>query len=190
MKKIIYVAILLVVLGGGFYILNNYVYQEKQGGELPKDFKEVTFYVSGEEVALVNGEVKAVTALGGDSETTIRYFGNEVEHDIDGDGENDVVFLITQDAEEIGTFFYAVGALKRTDGYLGTHAVYIGEGVVPQTTEKGEGRQVVVNYVERAPGALSSAQPSVGRSLHLLLDTETLQFGEVVKDFEGEERSI
>ena len=31
-----------------------------------------------------------------------------------------------------------------------------------------------------------STAPSVGKSIWLLLDTETLQFGEVVQDFEGE----
>lgn len=116
MKKIFIFLIVLAVLIGGFFALNSYIYKEKQGEGLPKDFRDITFWVSGEPVTLVNGVAQAQTALGGASITTIRYFGNEVTHDIDGDGVEDVVFLITQETGGSGTFFYVVGALKRDEG--------------------------------------------------------------------------
>ena len=109
-----------------------------------------------------------------------------MSHDIDGDGLEDMVFLITQDTGGSGTFFYAVGALKRDGGYEGTHAVYIGDRIAPQSTEKGEGRQIVINYADRKPGEPMSARPSVGKSLRLLLGLDSLEFGEVVQNFEGE----
>ena len=179
---------IIVFLVAGFFVLNAYIYNEKQGDGLPRDFKEVTFTVSGEPVTLKNGVAEAVTALGGASKTIIRYFGNEVTHDVDGDGAEDVVFLITQEVGGSGTFFYAVGALKRGDGYVGSQAVLLGDRIAPQTTERGEGRMVVVNYTERAYGEPMTASPSVGKSLWLLLDPKTLQFGEVVQNFEGESR--
>ena len=189
MKNIfIWTIIAFVILIGAFFVLNSYIYNEKQGEGLPKDFKEVTFTVSGEPVTLKDGVAEAVTALGGASKTVIRYFGNEVAHDIDGDGVEDMVFLITQETGGSGTFFYAVGALKRDDGYIGSRAVYIGDRIAPQTTEKGDGRMVIVNYADRAGGEPMTARPSVGKSLYLLLDVETLEFGEVVQNFEGEER--
>lgn len=188
MKKYIITLVFVLILVGGFYSFNNYIYNEKQGEGLPQDFKEITFTISGEPVTLVRGIAQVVTQLGGSSMTTIRYFGNEVEHDIDGDGKEDVVFLITQETGGSDTFFYAVGALNREGGYLGTQAVYIGDRIAPQTTEKGEGRQIVVNYADRAFGEPFTKEPSIGKSLHLLLDIDTLQFGEVVQDFEGEER--
>lgn len=195
MKKILLsIIVLIAILVGGFFVLNSYIYNEKQGEQndaLPEkfeDFKEVTFWISGEPVTLIDGVAQAITSLGGTSETVVHYFGNEVKHDIDGDGVEDIVFLITQETGGSGTFFYAVGALKRDTGYTGTHAVYIGDRIAPQTTEKGEGRQIVVNYADRAPGEPMTAQPSVGKSLWLLLDVDSLQFGEVVQGFEGEER--
>lgn len=187
-KYLLAIAGIAVVLVGGFYALNSYIYSEKQGEGLPYDPKQALFFVSGEPVELRDGVAQAVTDLGGASATTIRYFGNELSHDIDGDGVEDVVFLVTQETGGSGAFFYAVGALKREDGYLGTHAALIGDRVAPQTVEAGEGRAVVVNYADRAPGEPMSAQPSVGKSLTLLLDPATLQFGEVVRDFEGESR--
>lgn len=188
MKKIFIFLIVLAVLIGGFFALNSYIYKEKQGEGLPKDFRDITFWVSGEPVTLVNGVAQAQTALGGASITTIRYFGNEVTHDIDGDGVEDVVFLITQETGGSGTFFYVVGALKRDEGYIGTRAVYIGDRIAPQNITKGEGRQIIVNYADRAPGKPFTTPPSIGKSLYLLLDTTNLEFGEVVQNFEGESR--
>lgn len=189
MKNIISVTMItLAVLVGGFFVLNSYIYNEKQGTGLPQDFKEVTFTISGEPVTLKDGVAEAYTALGGASKTIVRYFGNEVAHDIDGDGVEDMVFLITQETGGSGTFFYAVGAIKRGNGYIGSHAVLIGDRIAPQTTEKGDGRIVIVNYADRAPGEPMTARPSMGKSLYLLLDPETLEFGEVVQNFEGESR--
>jgi hypothetical protein len=152
--------------------------------ESERTYRDVTNYT------LTDGVAEAQTALGGESMTTIRYFGNELFHDVDGDGEEDVVFLVTQETGGSGTFFYAVGALKRGEEYVGTHAVYLGDRIAPQSTTAGEGRQVVVNFAERAPGEPMTASPSIGTSMYLLLDVDTLEFGEVVQDFEGEEGYI
>lgn len=178
MKSLISIAVVVAVLIGGFYALNSYIYSEKQGEGLPSDFREAMFWVSGEPVTLVDGSAMARTDFGGDGLTTIRYFGNELAHDIDGDGEEDTVFLITQETSSGVVHFYMVGALAKDGGYAGTQAVYIGEGISPQSTDAGSGRQVIVNYADKQ---------SVGRSLYLLLDAETLEFGEVVQNFEGEE---
>jgi hypothetical protein len=182
MKKVLPIVILsigvLVVL---FFALNAYIYSEKQGDGLPQDFKEVTFSISGEPVSLTNGVAQARTNLGGDALTTVRYFGNEVSHDVDGDGIEDMAFLITQETQAGNEYFYLVAALKRENGYVGSQAVLIGDRIKPQSTDVGEGRSVIVNYVEEA-------RPEMGRSLYLLLDTETLEFGELVQNFEGESR--
>ncbi len=189
MKKLLLgIVVVLTILVGAFFLFNSYIYNEKQGDGLPQDFKEATFTISGEPVTLKNGVAEVVTALGGASKTVVRYFGNEVTHDVDGDGTEDVVFLITQEAGGSGTFFYAVAALKRDGGYLGSQAVFLGDRIAPQTTEKGDGRMVIVNYADRAPGEPMTARPSIGKSVWLLLDPETLQFGEVVQNFEGEAR--
>lgn len=173
MKVLASIAVLVALSALGLFFL-------RQDTRLPADFKEVTFSISGVSITLENGTARARTSLGGDTETTVRYFGNEVSHDLDGDGAEDMAFLVTQEVSTGETYFFLVGALKRDGGYLGTEAVLIGKDIAPQTTEKGEGRQVIVNYAERV------GDVSMGRSLYLLLDVERLQFGELVQDFEGE----
>lgn len=146
---------------------------------LPTDFKEVSFRISGQPFQMKNGV---------STDGTVRYFGNDLRVDVDGDGAEDVAFLITQNPGGSGTFFFAVAALKRGDGYKGSDAVLIGDRIAPQTTAKGPGRSIVINYADRKPTDPMTAQPSVGKSLHLLLDPKTLQFGELVQNFEGESR--
>jgi heat shock protein HslJ len=45
---------------------------------------------------------------------------------------------------------------------------------------------VIVNFAERGVDEPMVTPPSIGKSLRLILDSELLQFGEVVSDFEGE----
>lgn len=153
---------------------------------LPQDFTEVPFTIKGEEVTLVDGISVIPFAPGSASVSTIRYFGNDFTHDIDGDGDMDVVFLVTEEGGGSGTFFYVVGAIKEEEGYRGTQAMFLGDRVAPQSISAGDGTQVIVNYSDRAVGEPMSTAPSVGKSMHLLYNPVTNDFGEVVKDFEGE----
>ncbi len=175
------VTIAIAVLVALFFALNSYIYSEKQGDDLPADFKEILFTMSGEPVSLAGGVGQVTTTLGGGGMSTVRYFGNEVTQDVDGNGTEDAVFLVTQETADGSVFFYAVAALKSDGGYTGSHAVLLGKDIAPQTTEKGEGRSVVVNYA-------IAGDPSAGKSIRLLLDPVTLELGEVVQDFEGESR--
>lgn len=183
-------AVLIVV---GFLWLNDYIYDQKQGGV--EDFREVEFYLSGEMVRLVEGAATTQMTMGSTTPSTVRYFGNEAKGDLNGDGLSDMAFLITQESTSGETFFYAVGAIQNFAGrYQGTDAVLIGDRIAPQTTEirsmldGAAGIFLIVNYADRAPGEPMTAQPSVGSSLYLKLDPQTLSFGELVQDFEGESR--
>jgi hypothetical protein len=116
----------------------------------------------------------------------VRYFGNEAKGDLNSDGIPDRVFLLTQETDGSGTFFYLVGAIQTpATTYNGTHAVLIGDRIAPQTTEFRDGL-VVVDYADRAPGEPFTTPPSIGKSLYLKYDPERMDFGEVVQDFEGE----
>lgn len=182
-KTLLTLAVVAIVLVGGFFLLNSYIYQEKQG---PADYKDATYLMSGEPVTLTDGYAETENFMGAASKTIVRYFGNEARGDLDGDGLEDAVFLLTQDAGGSGTFFYLVGALRTPTGtWNGTHAVLIGDRIAPQSTEFRDGL-VIVNYADRAAGEPMTDRPSVGKSLYLKYDPEGMDFGEVVQDFEGE----
>jgi len=169
----------------GFFLLNNYIYNEKQA-HTSKSFKDAEYRIAGKNVVLKNGVSEVEAAPGSASKVVTQYFGNELYKDLNEDGKEDVVFLLTQTTGGTGTFYYVVAALATDDGYLGSEGVFLGDRIAPQATQSGPGKSVVVTYADRAAGESFSATPSVGKSIRLLLDPVARQFGEVVSNFEGE----
>lgn len=179
------------MLVGGFFILNSYIYNEKQA-TTASDYKDAEYVIDGTRIKLEDGVSETEAAPGSASKIITRYFGNELKTDLDGDGREDVAFILTQERGGSGTFFYAVAALNTDRGYRGSDGYLLGDRIAPQTTEVSQNprhvRVVVFNYADRAPGEPMTAQPSVGKSAYLKLDPAFMQWGIVEPDFEGESR--
>lgn len=132
------------------------------------DPKNTTYTIDGQTVTLVNGVSEVPSAPGSASKIITRYFGNEAYGDIDGDNDNDVVFLITQESGGTGLFYYAVVALRTPTGYKVTNTFLVGDRIAPQSTEIHEdSKEIHINYAERKKGEPMSATPSVGAVLLL-----------------------
>jgi heat shock protein HslJ len=188
MKKLfIWISIVIALLIISFYALNGYIYNEKQGDQTTiTSYKDASYVIDGKIVKLVNGVRETETAPGSASKIITKYFGNEVKSDFNNDGREDVAFILTQETGGGGVFYYVVAALNKETGYEGSQGLLIGDRIAPQTTELEDSKIVVVNYADRKAGEDFSVQPSVLKSLRLFLDTGSMQFGEIVKDFEGE----
>jgi heat shock protein HslJ len=166
---------------------------ERDTAELPSpsssagaDHRNIEYTIGGRPVLLVDGVADEPAAPGSAARTVTRYFGNEVRGDLNGDGREDVAFLLTQQPGGSGTFFYAAAALDSPQGLVGSQAVFIGDRIAPQTTELRSDGVIVVNFSDRAAGESFATPPSIAKSLWLKLDPATLEIGEVVQDFEGE----
>ncbi len=194
MKQTLIALGILLALLAAFFALNAYIYEEKQGDRgLVEDYKDGLYFISGEAIQLTDGVSKVPAAPESPIMNTTRYFGNEVRGDLDGDGDEDVAFLVTHEPGGSGTFFYLVGAVNEGGKYRGTHAMLIGDRIAPQTTEYRDlgapyGARVIINYADRAPGEPYTARPSIGKSLYAKYSPVTNDFGVVVQDFEGESR--
>lgn len=130
------------------------------------DYKNITYRIDGRMVALVNGVAESEAAPGSASKVTTRYFGNEANGDLNGDGITDVAFLVTEDGGGSGTFYYVVAALKTSVGYTGTNAVLLGDRIAPETTTISDG-DIIVNYADRKPEQAMAFPPSIGVSKYL-----------------------
>ncbi|MDP2705535.1 MAG: META domain-containing protein [Patescibacteria group bacterium] len=172
-----------------FFAFNNFIYNEKQA-YAGKDYKNAEYVIDGNRVRLSNGLSEIDASPDSASKIITRYFGNEVMLDLNDDGREDAVFLLTQETGGSGQFFYVVAALNTERGYIGSQGLLLGDRIAPQTTELSQNPShknvIVVNYADRVPGEPMTAQPSVGKSIWLKLDPQSMQFGEVVQDFEGE----
>lgn len=134
----------------------------------PVSYKDVTYTVEGQGVTLKDGVSEIDVAPDSSSKIVTRYFGNEAKGDLNGDGTEDVAFLITHEGGGSGTFYYVVVALKSDKEYAGTNAVLLGDRIAPQSTEIRNGT-VIVNYAERLADEPVTAKPSVGRTKYLIV---------------------
>ncbi len=175
-KTIISILALVLILIVGFFALNAYIYQEKQA-ETPTGYDDVTFMIDGQ---------------GMQFSETFTYFGNDLITDLNNDGRDDVVFVVTHQPGGSGTFYYAVAVLDTENGYIGSDGYLLGDRIAPQTIDVSQNPQhrnvIVVNYAERAQGEAMTTPPSVGKSAYLKLDLPNMQWGIVEPNFEGESR--
>jgi len=176
----------VIIAGGLFYAFQSSPQVIEPATGTVVDYKNASYVIDGKTITLTNGVSEVAAAPGSASKVVTRFFGNEVKADLDKDGREDVVFLLTQDQGGSGTFYYVVAALNKVTGYVGSQGLLLGDRIAPQSTEKGRGDIVIVNYAERSPGEDFGVAPSVGRSIWIILDPTTMQFGQVVPDFEGE----
>jgi hypothetical protein len=189
--------VVLIILAAAFYTFNNYIYKQKQA-YAAKDYKNAEYTIGDRRVRLLGGVSEIELEPGSASKVTTRYFGNELKTDLNSDGREDVVFLITQNMDGTGIFYHVVAALNNPqgdmDGYIGSESFFLGDRIAPQTTEKaiekGSGNIIIVNYADRAPEDPFATPPSVNKSVWLLLDPQTMQFGTVEQNFEGESAEV
>lgn len=192
MKKILIgVGVLAIVLIGLFFALNAYIYEKKQA-TAAADYKDAEYRINGEVVRLLDGVSETEAAPGSASKITTRYFGNEYKADVNSDGREDVVFLLTQETGGSGVFYYVVAALNTERGYVGSDGYLLGDRIAPQTIGKSSNERhkdvIVVNYAERALTDPMTTPPSIGKTAYLKLDADSMQWGIVEPDFEGESR--
>lgn len=152
MRKKLIVLLILVALGAvGFFTLNGYIYNKKQGGV--GDYRSVTVVIDGRPVTI-------------GTEGTL-FFGNEAKGDVNDDGIPDLGFIFTQNSGGSGTFYYAVVALQNEEGrYTGTNAVFLGDRIAPQSSEI-RNEIFIVNYADRKHDEPMTAAPSVGVTVYL-----------------------
>lgn len=134
--------------------------------------KNTSYDIEGDHVLLQNGEWYFVDPAAS-VKKIVKYFGNELRLDVNGDGKEDTVFLMTESTGGSGTFFYVVAALNKDGGYVGTNGVLLGDRIAPQTTEFKNG-EIVVNYADRNPGEPMTTKPSLGISRYFKIDNDTL----------------
>jgi hypothetical protein len=190
MKRIFtVVAMTAAVLVGAFLFLDT---RNEEAPASEVDHKDAEFLIDGQRVKLENGVAETEASPGSASTIVTRHFGHELDIDLDGDGRDDVAFIVTQTRGGSGTFFYAVAARDTGQGYAGSDGYLLGDRIAPQATTVSPNprheRVVVFNYVDRAPGEAMTTQPSVGRSVYLKLDPSSMRWGIVEPDFAGESR--
>lgn len=175
MKKTVFAAIIIIVLIAISLVSGRYQNSSERG--FVEDYKNIEYLIEGERTSIGNG---------------IEYFGNELRTDLDGDGREDIAFVVTQSTGGSGTFFYVVAARSTENGHVGSDGYLLGDRVAPQAIATSPNPRhvsvIVASYADRAPGESMTAAPSVGKSAYLKLDPQSMRWAIVAPDFEGEAR--
>jgi heat shock protein HslJ len=174
-KKILYLIVALIAVA----VLFTIIFNNKQSTVYAKDPYNATYVIDGTSVHLVDGAFESGTGPAS-SKTITRYFGKEARGDLNSDGREDVVFVITKQGPGTGTFYYVVAGLNDERGYHGTQGFLLGDRITPQSTSV-QGNTVVVNYLDRHADEPFTVAPSVGKSKTLALDPKTLALGEATQ---------
>ena len=161
-QTILIVLFLLVLFATVLFFVRNFL----SGSPVKvteKDQLNIAYEIDGQLILLDHGEAEGVSLTDGTSKIVTRYFGNDINTDVNKDGRTDIVFLLTQQKGGGGTFFYVVGALRNKDAYVGTNAILLGDRILPQgiSFQKGE---IIVNFQERKPDEPMGVEPSVNTS--------------------------
>jgi hypothetical protein len=127
------------------------------------DYKNLTYVIEGQEVTLKDGYFEIPTAPGSASKVITRYFGNEAFGDVNADGTQDAIFLLTQETGGSGTFYYATGVLQTGTGYHPLNTIFLGDRIAPQATQIKDGA-ITINYADRNQGEPMTTAPSMGVS--------------------------
>jgi hypothetical protein len=167
MKNIL-IVIAIIIVGAGLVLLFK---SPDSGSNL--DYKNTSYTIEGKSVLLKAGISESEAVSGSASKVTTKYFGNEAKGDFNGDGKEDIVFLLTRNSGGSGTFYYVVAALGSNKGYTGTNAILLGDRVAPQTTEFRDGT-IIVNYADRKAGQAMTVAPSVGVSRYFKIQANKL----------------
>jgi len=129
---------------------------------IEKNYKDESYIINNKPVALVNG-FNEEAIPNSSAKVITSYFGNEVKADFNKDGFEDVAFLLTQQTNGTGLFYYVAVALGGKNSYIPLATDLIGDRIAPQTTEYRDD-MIIVNYADRKADESFTVAPSVGLS--------------------------
>ena len=138
------------------------------------DLLNSIFTIERQEVRLIDGYHEKQAAPGSATKIKTMVFGQPVNGDLDGDGDEDAGLFILHTPGGSGTFYYVAATLNRNGNYRGTNGVLLGGRIAPQTIQISNG-VVVANYADRRPDEPMVARPSVGKTKYLTLKNVQLE---------------
>lgn len=133
------------------------------------------YWIEGRAVVLVDG--KSETSIDGAAAKVVtRAMGQGLRQDLNADGRDDAVFILTQESGGSGTFVYVVAAIASDSGFRGSAGYFLGDRIVTQSLQPGMRGSIVVTYFDRGAQQPFSDPPREIRSLNLLFDATAMRF--------------
>lgn len=125
------------------------------------DFKQEVIILDNEEYILENGYFEREVLPGSACKTIIKKIGMEYYYDIDSDGTDNELYLITADYGGSGTFYYLVIQEKAYAEYNFKKAIFLGDRVKPKGFEENSiSGELEFSYWDRSITEPMSSTPT------------------------------
>ncbi len=166
MKKFLILIIILTLGFGALYYMrgdNEGATTQNDSGDkvFRPDPKSATFRFDDSSVTLSNG--KGVEKDGNTVIQETNLLDERAYGDLNSDGEEDAVVLLSQSGGGSGVFIYVAGYVSGPVSYKGTSAIFLGDRISPQSVSVSGG-VVTVKYLDRNPDQAFAEEPTVPTS--------------------------
>jgi hypothetical protein len=130
-----------------------------------QDPKNTIYLIENNSIQLKDGSFNGIVSPMGIGSVEVKIFGEPTFGDLDGDGDDDAVVLLTYNSAGSGTFYYTAIAISDGEKYVGGKALFVGDRIAPQNIEIRNG-MILVNYADRNIDEPMTTPPSVGKTLY------------------------
>ena len=176
MKKIIFLILLVVLVGGFIYATRDPIPElgfdrDDDSRTFNPDPSNATFLFEDGEVILSQGK-REEEESGITEEVTL--LDNVAYGDVNDDNKNDAALFLAQYGGGSGTFIYAAVFVSGPVSYKGSNVVFLGDRISPQDIFIKNG-VVNVEYLDRGPDERFSAEPTISVSKQFIYKNGVLE---------------
>lgn len=174
-----------LALAACFFILSGCQQTPQRAAASQADPGYASYRLGPDSVTLVDGIADVPAAPASNSRIRTQILGEPTMADLNRDGIDDAVVILTQQTGGTGTFYYLAAAVATPQGLAGTDGLFLGDRIAIDSVEVIDGR-ITVRYRTRASDESFAEAPSVERVHDIVLAADRQTLAEVARDFEGE----
>lgn len=166
MKKLLF-GFVIITLAAFFYFWHMGAPQTAEniptptGTSFHPDASSGAFTIDGDKITLSKGV--SIRNEGDGLTTETKLLDEQALGDINADGKEDVVVILSQYAGGSGTFIYAAAYVSGPVSYKGTEAIFLGDRIAPQSVSISNG-VATVKYLDRKEDEPFAAEPTISVS--------------------------
>jgi len=143
------------------------------------------FNINQSDIQLVNGYAEKSAAASYSNKITTQVWGAPKVADLNADGQQDAVLVLSQNTGGSGTFYYLVVAIRDGNIYKGGKGLLLGDRIQPQDIRVADNR-VTVEFLDRLENAPYTTSPTIPTKQLAIYDADNKLLVKAQQNFAGE----
>lgn len=172
---------MLLLMQSCHYGVNN----EAKSSEHDVSPMNASFSIEQRKIVLINGLAEQSAMSDPDSKIISQVWGSAKVADLNADGQQDAVLILTQNTGGSGTYYYLVVAMREGNNYQGSAGLWLGDRIQAQDIQIEDNR-ITVKFLDRLLSEPYSNMPTIPKEKLIVYDPKAKQLINVEQDFAGE----